>query len=210
MTALHGPQAAHISHLRYARCGGLVGCVRAGGPDRSKGEGGAGCVCARLSFQAPGGHTPTHSWGFPCPVQFCPVPSPASDHPPFQPTQPNTHTPPLNSLPLPQPLTHPVALTCNYRPSKAHRCREHPGQPALPQATRWKSFLALPPTSQSRKRCVYVWHTHRWCFRDRRGTKRGGKWAHGQQASQRPCPHVERILPSRSPRSQGHPRRVKR
>lgn len=119
---LHGPQAAHMSHLRYARCGGLVGCVRAGGPDRSRGW---ASVCVRVppvgSAGRPG--TPTHTpWGrFPWPVlpRFLTTPSKPIPSPPT-PQQPHPHQPSISSLchqSLPSPLSHPscgfdVQLPC--------------------------------------------------------------------------------------------------
>lgn len=127
------PRQPKSANLRYARCGGLVGCVRAGEPDRSL-EGG----WVPLSVQAPAAHTHshTHTLRMDFPV-LCALLPRFSDHPPpscpaaqQHPTPTTTHTPNSSPLRLSLPLTHPpVALTCNYRPSKAHRCKK--GQPAL-------------------------------------------------------------------------------
>lgn len=159
------PKEPKSPNLRYARCGGLVGCVRAGGPDRSReGEGACRCVCARLSAQqAPGTHTHTHHLLWDSPVLSCA--SPVSDHPPLQslsstPAPTPTHLF-LISVPLtsqPSILIPSVALTCNYRTSKAHRCKDT--QPRQPQprpvsSDSPESFSCLPH-SHTAELCVFM------------------------------------------------------
>lgn len=160
------PRQPKSANLRYARCGGLVGCVRAGEPDRSL-EGG----WVPLSVQAPAAHTHTHTlrrgWTspscVPCFPGFLTTHPLAAQQAQQHPTPTTTHTPNSSPLRLSLPLTHPpVALTCNYRPSKAHRCKKRqralsPSPP--PRMMRFAGKAYLSRHTSRNDLCVGVCHT---------------------------------------------------